>query len=224
MKTESRKAQVGDETIRSIWAFSGASKRDAIILGHGAGAGMDHEFMSFFHRALAEAGLLSVKFNFPYMQKGRKAPDPVAKLEAAFSGVLATVAETSPPHTFLGGKSMGGRIASHIAAKENKAAGLILLGYPLHPPGRPERLRTDHFPKIDCPCLFIQGTRDLFCQLKLLGESLGLIPGPVRLHVVEGGDHSLEVLKRSGLDAGKVRLEVLDAILRWMKEVPLAKR
>ena len=154
-----------------------AGETDVIVLAHGAGADMNHPFMTFFHESLARAGWLSVKFNFPYKEQGRKAPDPAARLENAYERVLDHVRGTlrpGPGRLFAGGKSMGGRIAANVAAKETDAgkqdlAGLVFLGYPLHAPNRHDRLRADNLMKITAPMLFVEGTngQDTRNSLKL---------------------------------------------------------
>lgn len=212
------KAQIG-----SVWARPQGWKRgsrSAVVLAHGAGAGMDHEFISDFHLKLAHEGYLTVKFNFPYKHAGRRAPDRGPRLEAAFRKLLEAVRAYSPrpKQLFVGGKSMGGRIASQLAAQGEPMSGLFLLGYPLHPPHRPERLRSEHLPSIGCPALFIQGTRDALCRLELLGPILSRQENPVRLQVIEGGDHSFNVLKRSGRTRTETRQEVLATLLDWLAQ------
>jgi len=148
-----------------VWAVPGnfdPGVGSALVLAHGAGAGMNHEFIRFFHEGLASNGVLSVKFNFPYMEAGRKAPDRSDKLEETFRKVLEVMTNDGlgADRIFIGGKSMGGRMASHLVARGTRVAGLVLLGYPLHPPGKPGQLRVAHFSEIRCPALFVQGTRD----------------------------------------------------------------
>ncbi len=221
MSSETRKIKVnGGWEVGSSWILPENYAGQALILAHGAGAGMDHEFMCWFHEALGRAGLLSVKFNFPYIESGRRAPDPRGRLEATYRAVLAQVAEhpAAPRQIFIGGKSMGARISSYLAADGSALAGLVFLGYPLHPPGRPDRPRTDHWPRISRPCLFLQGTRDSLCRLDLLKPALQSLGGTVRLHIVEGGDHSFRVLKKSGRTQEEVRDEILDAIQGWLSE------
>ncbi len=209
--------------IGSVWARPEGWQRGpraAVVLAHGAGAGMDHEFISHLHLKLAHEGYLTVKFNFPYKHAGRKAPDRAQRLEAAFCKLLEAVRAYSPgpKHLFVGGKSMGGRIASQLAAQGEKMTGLFLLGYPLHPPHRPQRLRSEHLAAIGCPALFIQGTRDALCRLDLLGPILSRLTNPVRLQVIEGGDHSFNVLKRSGRTRAEARQEVLATLLNWLAQ------
>ena len=200
-----------------------AGKTDVIVLAHGAGADMNHPFMTFFHDALARAGWLSVKFNFPYKELGRKAPDPAPRLEDAFERVLDHVRANlrpGPGRLFAGGKSMGGRIAANVAAKgtdeeEKDLAGLVFLGYPLHAPKRHDRLRADNLMKIAAPMLFVEGTNDPFCRMDLLAEVLKQVKAPTRTHLIEGGNHDFRVPKRLGREAGDIWQEVVEAICRW---------
>jgi len=200
-----------------------AGEIDVIVLAHGAGADMNHPFMTFFHDALARAGWLSVKFNFPYKELGRKAPDPAPRLEDAFERVLDHVRANlrpGPGRLFAGGKSMGGRIAANVAAKgtdaeEKDLAGLVFLGYPLHAPKRHDRLRADNLMKIAAPMLFVEGTNDPFCRMDLLAEVLKQVKAPTRTHLIEGGNHDFRVPKRLGREAEDIWQEVVEAICRW---------
>ncbi len=210
-------------SVGSVWAWpesESAAVPAALVLAHGAGAGMDHEFVCYFHEQLCRAGFLTVKFNFPYKQDGRKAPDRGPVLEAAYRRVLSEVhaRRPAPGRVLIGGKSMGGRIASYLAAAGDPIDGVFFLGYPLHPPRRPVNIRSGHFGQIHCPALFLQGSRDALCDLGLLREALPSIPGEARLHVVEGGDHSFSVTKKSGRTNEEVRDEVLAVLVEWARE------
>jgi predicted alpha/beta-hydrolase family hydrolase len=191
-----------------------------VVLAHGAGAGMDHPFMCALHEGLAAAGCLAVKFDFPYMAAGRRAPDRAPVLENAWRAVLGAARErASGVPLVAGGKSMGGRMASRVLAADaarRPADALLLLGYPLHPAGRPQRLRADHFPQVRVPSLFVQGTRDALCDLDRLRALLPTLGAPSRLEVVDGGDHSFRVLKRSGRDQHEVDAAVLAACVDWI--------
>jgi predicted alpha/beta-hydrolase family hydrolase len=165
-----------------------------LAVGHGAGAGMDHPFLVGFCRAMAGCGVATVRFNFHYMNAGRRSPDPEPSLrgawQVAFDGATA-MAGGLP--VLAGGKSLGGRIGSMCVADGMRAAGLVFLGYPLHPPGKPDRLRAGHLERIEVPMLFLQGTRDPFAQPELLGPVLEAL-GDRALYVpIEGGDHSFNV-------------------------------
>jgi len=168
----------------------------AIILAHGAGQGIESPFMKFFHEALPTRGFLSVQFNFEYMDKGRKIPDPQPKMQALYRQVVEEVAETHHPRKIvIGGKSMGGRVASYIAADTPGVAGLVFLGYPLHPPGKQDQLRDAHLYSISLPMLFLSGTRDTFAERPLLESVVQRLGGRATLIWTEGGDHSLKVRK-----------------------------
>ncbi len=211
--------------VTSVWAIPEvyrANRNVAVITAHGAGNDMHHPFMEHFHRAFAEAGLLSVKFNFPYKELGRKAPDRMPMLEATWRAVLQAVrddADLAPKRLFLAGKSMGGRVASHLAAQGEACDGLIFLGYPLHPAKQPEKLRVDHWPGLNGPVLFVEGTRDTLCDLATLKAHLPDIPGPVSLYIVEGGDHSFKPPASLGKDQATVWNEATSAVSDWLKNV-----
>lgn len=198
-------------------------KTDCIVLAHGAGTDMHHPFISYFHDAMAEAGWISIKFNFLYKEQGRKAPDTTSKLERTFVQVLnhiRTDTELRPPRLFIGGKSMGGRIASHIVANGQDVAGLIFLGYPLHAPNRHDKLRSEHLKGIGCPMLFVEGTKDPFCRLDLLAETLAQINAPTETYLVEGGNHDFRVPKRLAQSPEQIWQEVAavisETLRRWV--------
>jgi predicted alpha/beta-hydrolase family hydrolase len=211
-------------TVSAVWAVPSSFHRaqtDALVLAHGAGNDMHHPFLSFVHETLATAGLLTVKFNFPYTEQGRKAPDKTAILEQTWRAVLHHVHHHDrwqPRRIFAGGKSMGGRMASHLAARGETMAGLVFLGYPLHPANRPAQLRSAHLGQITCPMLFLQGSRDALCRLDLLTQVLPALVAPTHLHVIDQGDHSFQVPKRSGRTTTEVWQEIVQAILRWLKK------
>ena len=168
----------------------------AFVLAHGTGQNMDSPFMSFFHSGIAQLGFLSVKFNFAYMQEGRRAPDSQKKLQATYAAVVERVTDEFDPSVMVaGGKSMGGRVASYLARDFSSIGGLLFLGYPLHPPGQPQKLRDAHLYSLPQPMLFISGTRDTLAQSALLQDVVGKIGSRATLHSVDGGDHSLRVRK-----------------------------
>ncbi len=190
-----------------------------LILAPGAGAGKEHPFMAAVAEGLAARGILTFRFDFLYAEAGRKAPDRQPVLEATYRAVAAHVrAEHSGLPLFLGGKSMGGRIASHIASGEEGVAtdGLVFLGYPLHPPGRPERLRDAHLSAVSAPMLFVEGTRDPFCPLGTLEASLAKVHAPTAVHVIEDGDHSFKVRKSSGRSSAAALDEVIEVVSAWV--------
>jgi predicted alpha/beta-hydrolase family hydrolase len=201
-----------------------ASKREqagvTLILGHGAGAGQGSGFMVSFATALAARGIDTVTFNFPYMEQGRRLPDPKEKLEACYRAVIAAVAhqKIGRGRLAIGGKSMGGRIASQVAAGgAPDVAGLVLLGYPLHPPGNKDQLRAKHLSQIKAPMLFVQGSRDTFGTPAELRPILQTLEAPAELFEVAGGDHSFKVLKRAGVSQEDTYKAVLDRIDQWLR-------
>lgn len=166
----------------------------ALVVAHGAGAGMDHPLMAGFTRAMNAAGVATLRFNFPYREAGRRSPDPEARLlDAWLAAFEAARARMGGRPALAGGKSLGGRIASMAVADGMPAAGLVLLGYPLHAPGEPGRLRDGHLYRITVPMLFIQGTADPFAEPTLLAGVLEQIGARATLSAVEGGDHSFRV-------------------------------
>jgi hypothetical protein len=219
--------EIGPDQKVSASLYPAAKPKHAgitLILGHGAGAGQGSSFMVSFAGALAARGIDTVTFNFLYMEQGRRLPDPKDKLEACYRAVIETVARRRRGRLAIGGKSMGGRIASQVAAADPAGlAGLVLLGYPLHPPGRPEQLRTRHLPDIRVPLLIVQGGRDAFGTPEELRPVLRTLRAPVELYVVEAGDHSFKVPKSAGTPQAQVHARVLDEIERWLRATIGAK-
>ena len=172
-----------------------------LVVAHGAGAGMDHPFLAGFCRAMGEARVATVRFNFPYLERGRRSPDPEGVLRETWLAAFEAATDRSKGHVVAaGGKSLGGRIASMCVADGMRAAGLVFLGYPLHPPGKPERLRAEHLERISVPMLFLHGTRDPFARTELLAQVLERLGDRATLVPVEGGDHSFRVRGRKADD------------------------
>lgn len=168
-----------------------------LVVAHGAGAGMEHPFLRGFTAALNDAGIATLRFNFPYREAGRKFPDrPPAAVAAWRAAMDAAAARSEGEPLWAAGKSFGGRMASMAVAEGMPAAGLIYLGYPLHPPGKPEKLRDEHLYGITVPMLFLQGTRDTFATPVLLESVVARIGFGAVLQWVEGGDHSFAVAGR----------------------------
>lgn len=190
-----------------------------LILGHGAGSGQLSGFMVSFATELAARGLDAVTFNFLYTETGRHIPDKNDKLEACYRAVIETVRrhkKLGRNKLAIGGKSMGGRISSQVAASGvGDLAGLVFLGYPLHPPGNPEKLRSKHLRDIKAPMLFVQGSRDSFGTPEELRPILKKLKG-ADLFVIEGGDHSFKVPKSVGVPQDEVYRRVLDKITQWL--------
>ena len=188
-----------------------ASKNGVLfVLAHGAGGSMTDPLLVDLTSALHEKGHGVARFNFAYRDEGRKLPDRAPALEATYREVIEQLRRDVPHRKLvIGGKSMGGRMASHLAAQGDQLDGLLLLGYPLHPPKRPEKLRDAHLSSIRIPTLFIQGTRDPLCDLALLEPRVRKMGKTATLVVIDEGDHSLVVPKRSG----KSRDEVIAGIV-----------
>jgi predicted alpha/beta-hydrolase family hydrolase len=195
-----------------------------LILAHGAGANQTSSFLVRFATSLAARGLDTVTFNFVYTEQRRRLPDRNDKLEHCYRTVIEA-ARSGKLHDHagrrklvIGGKSMGGRIASQVAAAGQEGiAGLVFLGYPLHPPGRPDKLRSKHLPDIRAPMLFVQGSRDAFGTPEELRAVLGGLEVAADICVVEDGDHSFKVPKRSAMSQDQVYEFVLDEIVRWLR-------
>jgi len=189
--------------------------RALLVLGHGAGAGMEHPFLEAVAAGLAARELATLRYQFPYMEQGRRRPDPRATLVATVRAAVAAAREEAAELPLLaGGKSMGGRMTSLAAAAEplDGVRGLVFLGFPLHAAGRPDAARAAHLPEVPLPMLFVQGTRDRLADLALLRPVLEGLGPRAALHVVEDGDHSFAVPRRSGRTPQEVRDELCDAL------------
>ena len=188
----------------------------AVVLAHGAGGNRRAPLLQAVAEGLAAAGHRAILTNFPYSEAGRGVPDPPALLEATIDAVAGHAERAlGARRVVLGGKSMGGRMASQLVAKGRPAAGLVFLGYPLHPPGREDRMRDAHLGAVAPPMLFIQGTRDAFARWDLMEAVAGRLP-LATLHRVEDGDHSFRVLKRTGRTAPEVEADIVTAITAWL--------
>jgi predicted alpha/beta-hydrolase family hydrolase len=198
-----------------------------LVLGHGAGNGQISSFMVEFATNLSARGLDVMTFDFLYMARGQKMPDSPRRLEDCYRAAI--VAARTCSHRLgnkiaIGGKSLGGRIASQVVADSEPSAisnviGLVFLGYPLHPPGKPSRLRTAQFAHVKMPMLFLQGARDAFGTPMELRQILSSFVSNVTVHEVEGGDHSFKVLKRSGFSQNDVYSNTQDVIVGWLSKV-----
>lgn len=221
MKTEHHKITVTQKAdVSSTWLIPD-EYQSVLIIAHGAGHDMDSVFISQLHEGIAKQNILTVKFNFPYMEQGLKAPNTPHVLEETWQQVINAVIEKTGvkrKQIFLSGKSMGGRYATILASKEDLYAGIILFGYPLHAPGKPDKPRFDQLKVIHEPMLFFQGTRDSLCQLSVFKPLLQLLsPEPV-LHVIEGADHSFKLLKRIERTEESVVAEIVEVTSAWIKQ------
>jgi hypothetical protein len=193
----------------------------AVLLAPGAGADRNAPALVVVADALEAVGIPSLRFDFPYRAAGRKAPDRPPILEAMIREAAAELArrtDLEPGRLVLGGRSMGGRIASMAVAADEPlpALGLLLLGYPLHAMGKPERRRDDHFARIHCPVLFVSGTRDSLAPKPALTRSTKKVRGPVTLHWLETADHGFRPLKRSGRTIDELLADVAETSVTWV--------
>jgi predicted alpha/beta-hydrolase family hydrolase len=188
-----------------------------LILAPGAGAGMDHPFMTTVAAALADDGFRVWRFNFLYQERGRKSPDKNQVLEETYKAVVDHVRDRGARTLVAGGKSMGGRIASQIAAPGAPIDGLVFHGYPLHPPGRPDRIRDAHLRDVTIPMLFVEGSRDPFCPLETLEKVRADIGAPNDLVVIDDGDHSFRVRASSGRTTKEALQTVVQATADWIR-------
>jgi len=195
-----------------------ADARLLYVLAHGAGAGMRHPFLETISQRLAEREIATLRYQFPYMEQRARRPDPPAVAAAAVRAAVMEAERAAPGLPLVaGGKSFGGRMTSTAQAGEPLPGvrGLVFLGFPLHPPGRPGNERAEHLTQVQIPMLFLQGTRDDFADLKLLRPLVKRLGTRATLHLVDGGDHSFKVLKRSGRTDGDVMTELVGAIVEW---------
>jgi len=197
----------------------------AVLLAHGAGSDRNAAALVAVADALEAAGIPSLRFDYPYRTGGRRAPDRPAVLEAATRAATAELADRtslSPDRLVLGGRSMGGRMCSQIVGADTDpvpAFGLLLLGYPLHPAGKPERRRDAHFPLLAVPTLFVSGTRDALAPQSELISAARKIPGPVTFHWLETADHGYRPLKASGRSTADVTAEVATVATTWVRSL-----
>jgi uncharacterized protein len=193
-----------------------------MVLGHGAGAGMHHPFMNALVTELARAGGATLRYQFPYMEGRRKAPDKPNVLMATVGAAAQAAAKAAPDLPLLaGGKSMGGRMSSQAASEGllTDVRGLVFFGFPLHPPKQPGTKRAAHLEKVNVPMLFLQGTRDDLADLKLLKPICKKLGKLATLHVIETADHSFHVLKKSGRSDEEVLRELAETTAEWAKSL-----
>ena len=214
-----------DESVSGVLAVPQGfevGRTAAVIVAHGAGNDMHNPLLVHFAEGLGRSGHLSLRFNFPYKEKGQKAPDPVEKLIQAWQAAFEFVnnhPQFGTPRIVAAGKSMGGRIASQMTADGLiSPQGLIFLGYPLHPPGRKDQLRDAHLYRIKVPMLFFAGTRDTLCDLILLKPVVRRLKGPAVLEVVEGGDHSFVLPRAFQFSEAEVCDGILKRTIAWLRQ------
>ena len=213
------KVQVGDAETTAAYdaADPAAGPRVVFVCAHGAGGHMGDRGMLQVAEALRSRGIHVVRFNFLYKEKGSGRPDPMPRLMECVSAVVARARdELRPDVLVIGGRSMGGRAASMLAAEGFACDGLLLLAYPLHPAGQPEKLRDAHLPDIRVPVLCFSGTRDDLCRRDLMERALQTVKTDWTMHWLEGADHSFHVLKSSGRTDAQVLDEVGEATREWI--------
>lgn len=218
MSTTSTTIDSGDSTVSALWNKPAGAKA-ALVLAHGAGAGMVHKSMEATADGLAARKIATLRFNFPYMERGSKRPDSPAVAHAAIRAAVTEAARLAPRlPMFAGGRSFGGRMTSQTQAAEPlaKVAGLVFFAYPLHPAGKPGVDRADHLSQVKLPMLFLQGTNDALAELNLLRPTITKLGSRAKLALVDSADHSFHVPAKTGRKDPDVLAEILDTAARWM--------
>ena len=199
-----------------------AHAHSLLVLGHGAGAGMNHPFLVSLAQRLADSGMATLRYQFPYMEAGKRRPDYGAILQATVRSAVATAHDLAEGLPLLaGGKSMGGRMSSLAAARKPLPGvrGLVFVGFPLHPAGKPGTERAEHLKNVDRPMLFLQGTRDRLADLHLLKPVIRELGSSAHLHLVESADHSFNMLARSGRSQDDALDELATVTTNWAAAV-----
>jgi predicted alpha/beta-hydrolase family hydrolase len=208
---------VGTDEVSAVYDASDSPRAPVFVCAHGAGGNLADRGIVKTAQVLREHLIDTVRFNFVYRERKSSRPDPMPKLMACITAVVDRVrGELGPRQLIIGGRSMGGRAASMLAAEKFACDGLLLLAYPLHPPGRPQQLRSAHLPAIRVPTLCINGTRDDFCTPSLMKEVLTTVQSSFRMHWIEGADHSFHVLKSSGRRDADVMQEIGAVASDWI--------
>ncbi len=219
-RAEWRIAIGGEETSAVFEPAESAEQGVVFVCAHGAGGNMNDRGMLATSKALRSRGIGVVRFNFLYKEKGSGRPDPMPRLKDSVAAVVARTREQIQPKTLIiGGRSMGGRAASMLAAGGFECDGLLLLAYPLHPAGQPEKLRDAHLPAIRVPVLCFNGTRDALCRRDLMEAALKSVKTDWEMHWLDGADHSFHVLKSSGRTDGEVLGEIGNVAQSWIERL-----
>ena len=230
-EAENLTVEVNDKEAVTALLYPAAKKDRAgltVVLGHGAGSNQTSGFMRTFAKGLASRGHDVMTFNFVYMEQGRSVPDQKHKLEGCFRAVIEAALKhkkLKSNRLVLGGKSMGGRIASQVMAGEEtesfagEVAGLVFLGYPLHPPGQPAKLRVEHLEHIKKPMLFVQGTRDALGSPDEIMPYIKNLRPAAKIYEIEGGDHSFKAPKKFGMSPDQIFESAMDEIDRWARSI-----
>jgi hypothetical protein len=219
----------GAEVTALVYSSETSAARATLMLAHGAGAGQRSPFIVLFAHGLSGLGLDVVTFNFPYTEQHRRVPDRRPVLDACYVAAIHSVRQhfgAARSALFIGGKSMGGRIATHVAAADPAlpVAGLVLLGYPLHPPGKPTERRDAHLGDIRRPMLIVQGSRDTFGTPGEFESVLGTLSPTPTMHIVDGGDHSFKISRGGNAAQEAVYVDVQRVIVGWIEEIRRAGR
>lgn len=209
---------IGDESVSALLIRPDDAKA-LYVFAHGAGAGMTHKSMASNAEGLAERGIATLRYQFPYMEKGSKRPDPPRIAHAAVRAAAAEAVKLAPGLSlFAGGRSFGGRMTSQTQANSPLPGvrGLAFLGFPLHPAGKPGIERAEHLSRVQVPMLFVSGARDALAEMNLLKSAAETLGDRATLHVIAEADHSLKVAARSGRTSAEAEAEALDAMAEWM--------
>jgi len=199
-----------------------ADARWLLVLAHGAGAGMTHPFLAKLASELADDGVATLRYQFPYMEQKRRVPDAPTVATATVASTASAAAKAAPGLSLLaGGKSFGGRMSSQAASQGllESVRGLVFFGFPLHPPNKPGTKRAEHLAKVPMPMLFLQGTRDTLADLKLLRPICADLGSRATLHIIETADHSFHVLKSSGKSDADVLRELAQTTASWAENL-----
>jgi len=214
--------EIGDQDVSALYQPA-ENQRALLAFAHGAGAGMQHVFMASISDELAARGIATLRYQFPYMEQGRRPPSPRPVLLSTVRAAVSRARELAAGGPlFAGGKSMGGRMTSLAAASDGGLPGLcgiVFFGFPLQAPGKSGIERAEHLQAVGLPMLFLQGTRDRLAELSRLEPVCAGLGSRATLHVVEGGDHSFQVLKRSGRSEVEVHGELADAVARFVEDI-----
>lgn len=211
---------IGDECVSGLFLRPEGAKA-LYVFAHGAAVGMNHPSMASNAEKLAERGIATLRYQFPYMEKGSGRPDPPRTAHAAVRAAVAQAALLAPDlPLFAGGRSFGGRMTSQAQAESAlpRVRGLAFLGFPLHPAGKPAIERADHLERVNIPMLFVSGDRDALAEVGLLRPMVAALGDRAALHLVSHGDHSLKVPVKSGRTSTEAEAEALDAMAKWMLE------
>ena len=214
------RVSVGGDEVSAVYEAAGNGAQGTVfVCAHGAGGSMNDRGMLQTANSLRSRGIGVVRFNFLYKERKSGRPDPMPRLKECVAAVVArTRDEVAPETLIIGGRSMGGRAASMLAAEGFACDGLLLLAYPLHPPGQPEKLRDAHLPAIRVPVLCVNGTRDPFCTRELMEKALTSVTTEWEMHWVDGADHSFHVPKSSGRTDAEVMDEIGDTARSWISK------